>query len=236
MAQAGVRLLSPALALTREEANRIGGESHSLEARGKKGKVMPRGHQFGVPLSAAHKRALSESLKGRPNLALAGMPKSEEHRRKISDTLRGRPRPIEASRKASQTMRRKILDGSFKPTPNYSGRRVAVWCRETQQPVVLRSLAEATFVRWLDKQGKRWLYETMPMLLDDGHTYTPDFYVLDDMEFVEIKRFMREKDWLRAQSFITSYPCLPYRVVCVLDDRAEGTSFEEVTSNGVSSN
>jgi hypothetical protein len=56
-----------------------------------------------------------------------------------------------------------------------------------------RSNWEANFARILNLQGKRWTYEERTFQLTPSLSYTPDFYVIDDDCFYELKGRMDDK-------------------------------------------
>ena len=76
------------------------------------------------------------------------------------------------------------------------GMRRTHWCRTRSirtlyNGVLFRSRTEARFAMWCDLVGWQWVYE--PCILkhqrEDGstHRYTPDFYILNEDLFVELK-------------------------------------------------
>jgi len=61
-----------------------------------------------------------------------------------------------------------------------------------QGTVWLRSSYEIAFARWLDAQNIAWLYE--PKAFDLGKvSYIPDFYLVNEDKYIEIKGYMRPK-------------------------------------------
>jgi len=70
---------------------------------------------------------------------------------------------------------------------------------------LMRSSYEIAYAKYLDKQGIKWQYE--PKTFDLGYTtYTPDFYLLDNKEYIEIKGWFREKDKIKMNNFKIDYP------------------------------
>lgn len=63
--------------------------------------------------------------------------------------------------------------------------------------IEVRSRWEAVFIKdFLEKRKIRWTYEPDSIILEDGKTrYTPDFHLLDDDVFVEIKGFRKSNAW-----------------------------------------
>jgi len=87
---------------------------------------------------------------------------------------------------------------------------------------VFRSKLERKFSLVLDFQKIRWFYEprTFELLLEGLRcTYTPDFYLPDVDQWIEIKGFWRDEQSKRKVfAFMSQYPNLSF---CVL----EGSSF-----------
>ena len=56
----------------------------------------------------------------------------------------------------------------------------------------MRSGWEVRYAKWLDRQNIKWQYEPKTFDLGDT-TYTPDFYLPETNEYIEIKGYWREK-------------------------------------------
>lgn len=69
--------------------------------------------------------------------------------------------------------------------------------------ISVRSSWEADYIRVLNHLGVRWEYEpkTFELVFPDGskHTYTPDFYLPEQGEWVEVKGYMRDVDALKIR-------------------------------------
>ncbi len=73
---------------------------------------------------------------------------------------------------------------------------------------LMRSTWEIKFAKYLDKNGIKWQYEpqTFELIIDDKQlTYTPDFYLIDSDEYIEIKGWWRDDAKLKFDEFIKKY-------------------------------
>ena len=68
----------------------------------------------------------------------------------------------------------------------------------------MRSSYEIKFAKYLDKKEIRWLYE--PKTFDLGNsTYTPDFYLPETNEYIEIKGWFTDKAKNKMLLFYKKY-------------------------------
>lgn len=72
----------------------------------------------------------------------------------------------------------------------------------------MRSSWEVCFALWLDHCGIQWEYEKKKFMLSKGHYYTPDFYLPDQDEYVELKGWMTNKDEKKLAKFAKKYPAI----------------------------
>lgn len=56
---------------------------------------------------------------------------------------------------------------------------------------LMKSSWEIVYAKWLDKQNIKWLYESKTFDLGNT-TYTPDFYLPETEEYIEIKGYWRD--------------------------------------------
>lgn len=70
----------------------------------------------------------------------------------------------------------------------------------------MRSGWEVAFANWLDRCGIRWEYESRRFALERGEHYTPDFYLPDQREYVELKGWMTKKQEKKYRKFQALYP------------------------------
>ena len=68
----------------------------------------------------------------------------------------------------------------------------------------LKSGWEEAFVKWCDKNHTKWQYESKTFDLDNT-TYTPDFYLPETDEYVEIKGFWRDDAKKKFELFKKQY-------------------------------
>lgn len=79
----------------------------------------------------------------------------------------------------------------------YKGNKGSFW---------MRSGWEVAFANWLDHYGISWEYETKRFWLRKGRYYTPDFYLPDQDEYVELKGWLSKKDERKMLRFNKLYP------------------------------
>ena len=70
----------------------------------------------------------------------------------------------------------------------------------------MRSSWEVAFALWLDHCGIKWEYEKKKFCLSKGHYYTPDFYLPDQNEYVELKGWLTKRDEKKIARFRKKYP------------------------------
>ena len=87
-------------------------------------------------------------------------------------------------------------EGSWYRT-KYKGIKGSFW---------MRSGWEVAFALWLDHYRISWEYESKRFALGKGKHYTPDFYLPNQDEYVELKGWMTKKDEKKIKLFRTLYP------------------------------
>ena len=125
------------------------------------------------------------------------IPKSEEgekrRRQKISDTMKKNPNA-----------------GGYRKG---SGRCVGAWYESSiAGNVYLDSSYELAYAQWLDSQGTQWTKNQIKFPYEwEGRTrfYIPDFYLIDEDVYVEIKGYKTEKDEAKWRDF-------PYELVILM--------------------
>lgn len=70
----------------------------------------------------------------------------------------------------------------------------------------MRSSWEVCYADYLTRNNLRWDYEPETFLLIDGAAYTPDFYLIDTQEYVEVKGWLTEQHKTRITTFREQYP------------------------------
>lgn len=86
---------------------------------------------------------------------------------------------------------------------------VGQWYKTTRCEIWLRSQWEYAVALYLDKQGTTWRYEPMAFPIEtDGKktTYTPDFYLVDDDMYIEVKGWWRSTYVSKHNAFRETYP------------------------------
>lgn len=133
-----------------------------------------------------------------------GLPKpiiTEETSKKLSDAIKNRTSEFltENSKKISATVNHKVLEGTWhtslarKMHINYNG-------------VDLHGSWELAYAKYLDFNSIKWKRCKESFTYEFGgktRKYTPDFYLIDSDEYVEIKGFKTEKDSAKWEQFPT---------------------------------
>jgi len=127
-----------------------------------------------------------------------GFPKgtkfSASHRRKISNSKRGSNHP------------------NFGGKNKIHGKRLWYKC-PNGNVVSMRSRWEVAFAEYLNENQKTWQYESRTFNLSDGSAYTPDFYIEDDDEYIEIKGWFTSKHRNRIANFRKQHPNIKLTVL-----------------------
>jgi DNA-directed RNA polymerase subunit RPC12/RpoP len=71
---------------------------------------------------------------------------------------------------------------------------------------------EVAYAKYLDKNKIKWQYEQETFDLDDT-TYTPDFYLPETDEYIEIKGWWRKKALIKFNKFKKKYPEIKIKVL-----------------------
>jgi len=90
--------------------------------------------------------------------------------------------------------------------PNHA---VGRWYETSDEKIWLRSRWEYAVVLFLNRLGKRWRYEpTAFQITINGKktTYTPDFYLVDDDSYIEVKGYWRNAYIAKHKAFVETYP------------------------------
>jgi len=98
----------------------------------------------------------------------------------------------------------KSCANSGKRNPRY-GKRASHGKWTQYKDVNFRSSWEAKFAKYLDKENIKWFYE-YTTFYGENYSYTPDFYLSETNEYVEIKGWWREKSLEKVQKFIIDFP------------------------------
>jgi hypothetical protein len=155
------------------------GQKCSTEQKAKISVALTGRHQLPETIAKRTGKMASRETRAAMSAAQIGKPKTRAHKQAIRVALIAkRSDPVYMSMKARVAMeiRNKFRKEQDKPYLSRSG-----------QLYRMRSGWEIEFAVALDAVGLRWLYEPSRLLLSDGRTYIPDFYVEEWRQYVEIK-------------------------------------------------
>lgn len=151
-----------------------------------------------------------------------------EHSRKLWATSEHRAK---MSRVASKTMKATNTKRAAGAYPEWdkristvmSKRMFAAWRSGSMTGLThmrhgcFRSKLEKTFAGIIKKNGMTWLYEphTFPVVMDDKiRSYTPDFYIVELDQWIEVKGFWRDQESHdKVLAFMQQYPRLKFTVL-----------------------
>lgn len=132
---------------------------------------------------------ISQALHGKQR-----MPLSFEHRRKISQWNQGRQHAPEVRLKISTAQRGRTANAITRKKMSASGARRVI--RELGTFAFLdrlgrlwgfRSVWEVRFAQRLDRENLTWRYQPDCLLLSNGYSYVPDFWVQEWQTYIEVK-------------------------------------------------
>lgn len=117
---------------------------------------------------------------------------------------------LEKMRIAAKKNVRRGKDSNFYGKPPKHGRGSWYECKDGSR-VWMRSSWETKFATYLDDNNIEWLYEIKKFpitYLDKDGTYTPDFYLIKENKYIEIKGWWRDDAKIKYESFQEQYPDL----------------------------
>lgn len=128
--------------------------------------------------------------------------------KKISKSLKGRRSWNTGHTKETHPSLAKMSKTSMGKVPNwkkygkyYIGKRGKVWMRSTW---------EIALAEWYDFHGVKWQYEPKYFVVGKGtwrgETYTPDFYLPKEKQYVEVKGYLNKSNARKMEAFKTKYP------------------------------
>lgn len=118
------------------------------------------------------------------------------------EKTRGFEKTIAHRDKISNTRKERKINWGKKP-PN--GNRSWYKCPDGQI-VSMRSNWEVNYAEWLTANKISWNYEPKTFKMEDGKTYTPDFYLSQSDEYIEVKGWFRPGQKERLEKFKKEYP------------------------------
>lgn len=119
---------------------------------------------------------------------------------KLSNAVKGDKNPIHsigAKEKSSNTIKDKIKNGEWHLS--FSKSRTHTYKNET-----FHGMWEVKYAMWLDENAVKWRRPKEKFLynLDNKeHYYTPDFYLSETKEYIEIKGYPTKKDFAKWDAF-----------------------------------
>lgn len=135
-------------------------------------------------------RVMSEDVKNRISEKLKGHTLTEQQRKKhLKNIKRGKSHPM-YGRKHTLEARKKISENLIGRIPSPKCNRGK---RERYKGISMRSSYELAYAKWLDQNKIKWEYEPLAFPINIGKkitTYTPDFYLIETKEYIQIKGYM----------------------------------------------
>lgn len=152
--------------------------------------------EFGHPWTGLHHTDQTKETLSRKHLEWYATPEGLEHKRKLA-----------------QLRKEGIADGTFRPRlSSKAGIREDLG-------FYVRSGFEANYARILKYTGVLSEYEKHTFTLKDGRTYTPDFYLPETQEYVEIKGYYTEANKEKFAQFKRDFP--EVKIQLLLEDSWE---------------
>jgi hypothetical protein len=130
---------------------------------------------------------------------------TQEGRAKISARVRGRPLGKQPNMSIAAKKRLRSKRESYYTYGN-GGTRLDL-------NMYFRSNWEANFARILNLEGKKWLYESQTFDLEPSLSYTPDFYVIDEDVYYELKGRMNARCELQFSLLKQKFPQIVLRII-----------------------
>ena len=146
---------------------------------------------------------VAKELKISYSVTLYHMRKYNIARRSISDALKGKPKSIAHRKKLSEAQK-------GNKNPNFGkGRKCGHRCWYScpdGKVVSMRSHWEVWYAEYLRENNIYFKYECLTFILKDGRAYTPDFFLPNTNEFVEVKGWLTPEHKDRIECFRNDYP------------------------------
>ncbi len=179
----------------KEIALHIGRSVDYVKLRMKWFDITPRksGGMKGKPLKPEHCKKISDANKGKP--------KTEEHKAKLSVSKQGSRHP------------------NFGKRRRHHGTRHWFTC-PNGQCVSMRSSWEVAYAKYLNANNIDWEYEPQTFVLQSGEAYTPDFFLKDCNQWVEVKGWLTPAHNRKMDAWRKEHP----NKTLILADRAYLTS------------
>ena len=124
---------------------------------------------------------------------------SDETKRKISDSVRGRSKEWNEKNgnRISETINKKVSEGTWHTS-------LAKHMHIDYNGIDMHGSWEVEYAKYLDENGIKWIRNKDSFTYTFNgkeRKYTPDFYLIDSDEYIEIKGYKTEKDDAKWSQF-----------------------------------
>lgn len=143
--------------------------------------------------------------------------KTVERRKILSDKVKGENNPMYGKKHSEESINKIREFQKMNPLnkgknsnfygKQYHGKGNWYFCKDGSK-VWMRSSWEIKFAKYLDENNIDWLYEpkVFPIFYNDKDgTYKPDFYLIKEDKFIEIKGWWRDDAKIKFDSFVNQY-------------------------------
>jgi len=189
------------------------GKTQTPEAKDKMSKT--RTGKYKGENNPLYGRPLSEERAEQSRRANLGKKASPEVCKKISERTSGKNHPMWGKHHTSETIEkiknnRPDVSGKNnpmygKPAPKGTGIGKGIHYASPYQGMIwLRSSYELAYAKYLDSINKDWLYESCRFDLDNT-SYAPDFYLIHDDRYIEVKGYMSPEAQEKIDKTISKY-------------------------------
>ncbi len=182
-------------------------------------KGIPRTEEEKMNISIGYKR--NYKIENHPNF---GKKRSEETKNKQSNSMIGKPSPRKGVKLSEETKKKCRISKLGKkmgknnhrfgipPPSSASGGKSSYYISPFQGEVKLRSTYELAYSKYMDSQNTKWYYEWFTFDLGNT-TYTPDFFLPETNEYVEIKGYMSTEALNKINKFKEMYPEKKFKIL-----------------------
>lgn len=203
-----------------EETKRKIGLANSIALKGKKKKPFSKQHKENIRQANLGKKA-SDETRRKLSIAHIGKKRTKKSRMKQSKSSKRfwksdewlmSDRPKERNQKISEAVSLSYIEGRNKRCKT----------KYYYKNVCFRSSWEVKFVKILEKQKIKYEYEKYRFKLPNDRYYIPDFYLVDNDIYVEIKGYMTKEDEYKIKNFKKKHQLI------VLDNMNDILSFNRM--------
>jgi hypothetical protein len=186
-----------------------------------KGKVAPNPESYKIGLNVAMQKRVTEGHPwlGKHHSAVTKeklrrkrdewfkTPEGILHKKHVGESITKYYADPEHRLKKSEQQIARLKSGELKPFRTKYGNRIDL------DNEYYRSTTEANYARILRYTNVKYVYESSFFRFKDGTSYTPDFYLPETDEYIEIKGFYSDKDRLKYDKFKAEYPDVKWRII-----------------------